>query len=163
MPVASITFGLRTFVTCSLKRFCYARSRYTVNRLTRYWKYAVFGTLVPGVALAIAAAPKLVWNEYPDPFWKMVGALAGILCAIRGLLWIFLTIGTVGSDVTKLWKGSKVGAVLTFTTIALLARLLQRFTGRHFYGWYARCLVVLLYGATPWIVPVAQDLRCPHR
>jgi hypothetical protein len=38
---------------------------------------------------------------------------------------------------TKLWKRSKAGTVLTFTAIALLARVLQRFTGPHFYGWHA--------------------------
>jgi hypothetical protein len=108
-----------------------------VNRLTRYWKYAVFGTLVPGVALAIVAAPKLVWNDHPDPSWKMVGLLAGILCSIGALMWLFFAIGTVGSDVATLWRRSKAVAVLTFTAIALLARVLQRFTGPHFYGWYA--------------------------
>lgn len=106
-----------------------------VNRLTRYWKYAVFGTLVPGVALAIVAAPKLVWNDHPDPSWKMVGLLAGILCSIGGLMWLFFAIGTVGSDVAALWRRSKVVVVvLTFTAIALLAGALQRFTGPHFYG-----------------------------
>ena len=108
-----------------------------VNRLTRYWKYAVFGTLVPGVALAIVAAPKLVWKEYPDPFWKLLFSLAGILCSVGLLMWLCLAIVSVGSDVTKLWKKSKAGALLTFTAIALLARVLQRFTGPHFYGWYA--------------------------
>jgi hypothetical protein len=34
-------------------------------------------------------------------------------------------------------KQSKAGALLTFTAIALLARVLQRFTVPHFYGWYA--------------------------
>ncbi len=105
-----------------------------VNPLIRYWKYVVFGTLLPGVALAIVAAPKLVWEEYPDPFWKMVGVLAGILCGVGLLMWFFLAFGTLGSDVTKLWKRSKRGAVLTFMAIVLLARVLQRFTGRHFYG-----------------------------
>ena len=122
-----------------------------MNRLPRNWKYAVFGTLVPGVALAIAAAPKLVWNDYPDPFWKMLGVLAGILCGLGLLLWLFWAIGAVGSDVTKLWKKSKVATVLTFTGIAFLARVLQRFTGPHFYGWYADAwlffFTVLLLGS----------------
>jgi hypothetical protein len=122
-----------------------------VNRLTRYWKYAVFGTLVPGVALAIAAAPKLVWNDYPDPFWKMLGGLAGIFCSVGLLMWLCWALATVGSDVTKLWKKSKPGTVLTFTAIALLARVLQRFTGPHFYGWYADAwlffFVALLLGS----------------
>jgi len=108
-----------------------------VNRLTRYWKYAVFGTLVPGVALAIVAAPKLVWNDYPDPFWKLLFSLAGILCSVGLLMWLCLAIASVGSDVTELWNKSKPGALLTFTAIALLARVLQRFTGPHFYGWHA--------------------------
>jgi hypothetical protein len=52
-------------------------------------------------------------------------------------MWLFLAFGTVSSDMTKLWKRSKAGTVLTFTAIALLARVLQRFTGPHFYGWHA--------------------------
>ena len=108
----------------------------SVNRLARYWKYAVFGTLVPGVALFILAAPNLIWKEDPNPLWKMLAGLAGILCGVGALLWLCRAIATVGSDVIKLWKESKVGAVLTFAAIALLARVLQRFTGPHFYGWY---------------------------
>lgn len=122
-----------------------------MNQLTRYWKYAVFGMLVPGVALAMLAAPKLVWNEYPHPFWKMVGLLSGILCGIGGLMWVFLAIARVGSDATKLWKRSKAGTVLTLTAIALFARALQRFTGPHFYGWYADArlffFMALLFGS----------------
>ena len=44
----------------------------------------------------------------------------------------------VGISVNRLaryWKYA-AGAVLTFAAIALLARVLQRFTGPHFYGWY---------------------------
>lgn len=97
----------------------------------------MFGTLVPGVALAIAAASKLVWNDYLDPFWKMLFGLAGVLCIVGLLMWLCWAGATVGSDVSKLWKKSKAVAVLTFTAIAGLARVLQRFTGPHFYGWYA--------------------------
>jgi len=52
-------------------------------------------------------------------------------------MWLCLAIASVGSDVTKLWKKSRVGALLTFTAITWLACVLQRFTGPHFYGWYA--------------------------
>ena len=107
-----------------------------MNRLARYWKYAVFGTLVPGAALFIVAAPHLVWKEDPNPLWKMLAGLAGILCSVGVLLWLCRAIATVGSDVVKLWKESKAGAVLTFAGIALLARVLESFTGPHFYGWY---------------------------
>jgi hypothetical protein len=51
-------------------------------------------------------------------------------------MWLCWAIATVGSDVTKLWKKTKAGTVLTFTAIALLALVLQRFTGPHFYGWH---------------------------
>lgn len=108
-----------------------------MNRLARYWKYAVFGTLVPGVVLFIVVAPNLVWKEDPNPLWKMLSGLAGILCGVGVLLWLCRAIATVSSDVIKLWKQSKVGAVLTFAAIVLLARVLQRFTGPHFYGWYS--------------------------
>lgn len=108
-----------------------------VNRLTQYWKYAVFGTLVPGLALAILAAPKLIWNDYPDPFWKMLGGLAVMLCSVGLLMWLFFAIASVCSDVTKLWKKSKAVSILAFMAVALLATVLQYFTGPHFYGWYA--------------------------
>ena len=52
-----------------------------MNRLTRYWKYAGFETLVPGVALAIGAVSELVWKDDPDPFWKMRGGLVLVLCS----------------------------------------------------------------------------------
>ena len=52
-------------------------------------------------------------------------------------MWLFFAIATVASDVAALRRRSKAVAVLTFTAIALLARVLQRFTGPHFYGWYA--------------------------
>lgn len=133
----------------------------SVNRLARYWKYAVFGTLVPGAALFIVAAPNLVWKEDPNPLWKMLAGLAGILCSVGVLLWLCRVIATVGSDVVKLWKESKAGAVLTFAGIALLARVLESFTGPHFYGWYPQGLVILLDGATPWIVLAAPNCRCP--
>lgn len=107
-----------------------------MNRLTRYWQYAVFGLLVPGVVLAIVVTPQLMWEGARHPFWELLGAVAGILCGVGLLLWLGLTIGRVGSDVTKLWKKSKGGAILTFSAIAVLALALQRFTGPHFYGWY---------------------------
>jgi len=97
----------------------------------------VFGTLVPSVGLAIMAAPKLVWKDYPDPFWKLLSGVAGILCSVGLLTWLCMAIASVGSDVTKLWKRSKASALLTLTAIGLLAGVLQRFTGPHFYGWYA--------------------------
>ncbi len=108
-----------------------------MNRLSRYWRYAGFGTLVPGVVLFIIAVPKLVWRDYPDPFWVLLGKFSGILCSVGLLMWLCLAIGSVGSDVLKLWKKSTAGALLTFTAIAALALVLQRFTGPHFYGWYA--------------------------
>lgn len=111
----------------------------------------MFATLVPGVALAILAAPKLVWTEYPDPGWKLLGGLAGILCSVGLLMWLCLAVASVGSDVTRLWKKSKVGTLLAFTAVALLARVLQRFTGPHFYGWYAEAwlffFVAMLLGS----------------
>ena len=60
-----------------------------------------------------------------------------------------LTIGRVGSDVTKVWKKSKAGTLLTFSAIAVLALALQRFAGPHFYGWHGDawlffCLALLL-------------------
>jgi hypothetical protein len=109
----------------------------SMNRLAQYWKHAVFGTLVPGVVLAIVAASKLIWKDGPDPLWKMCGGLALILCSMGVLMWLCMAAAAVGSDVTKLWNRSKSGAVLTVAAIALLARVLQRFTGPHFYGWYA--------------------------
>ena len=120
-----------------------------VNRLTRYWQYAVFGLLVPGVILAIVVTPKLMWESARHPFWEMLGGVAGILCLGGLLLWLGLTMGRVGSDVTKLWKKSKAGTFLTFSAIAVLAFVLQRFTGPHFYGWYGDawlffCLALLL-------------------
>ena len=122
-----------------------------MNRLTRYWKYAVFATLVPGVALAIIAAPKLVWTEYPDPFWRRLGHLAGILCGLGLLMWFCMAAAGVGSDVTRLWKKSKPAALLTLAAIALLAREIQSFAGPHFYGWHAdTCLfffMALLLGS----------------
>ena len=51
-------------------------------------------------------------------------------------MWLWLTIGRVGSDVTKLWRKSKAGTLLTFTAIAGMALALQRFAGPHFYGWH---------------------------
>jgi len=108
----------------------------SVNRLARYCKYAVFGTLVPGVVLFLVAAPKLVWKDAPNPFWKTLAGLAGILSGVGVLLWLCMVIAIVGSDVIKLWRESKAGAVLTFAGIALLALVLHRYTGPHFYGWY---------------------------
>jgi len=104
----------------------------SVNRLAQYCKYAVFGTLVPGVVLFLAAAPNLVWKESPNPFWKMLAGLAGILCGVGVVLWLCRAIATVGSDVIKLWRESNAGAVLTFAAIALFALVLHRFTGPHF-------------------------------
>ena len=108
-----------------------------VKRLTNSWKYAVFGTLVPGVALAIAAAPNLIWKESPDAFWKTLGNLAAILCCMGAVMWLFFATATLYSDITRLWKKSKTVSVLIWMAIALLATLLKRFTGPHFYGWYA--------------------------
>jgi len=108
-----------------------------MNRLTQYWRYAVFGTLVPGVALVIVVMPKLVWKDYPDPFWVLLGKFAGILCSVGLLLWLGLAVTSVGSDAARLWKKNKPVAFLTLAAIALLALLLGRFTGPHFHGWYA--------------------------
>jgi hypothetical protein len=108
-----------------------------VKSLTRYWRYAVFGTLVPGVALFIVVMSKLVWKDYPDPFWVLLGKFAGILCSVGLFMWLCLALGSVGSNVARLWKKGKAGALLTFAAIAVLALVLQRFTGPHFYGWYA--------------------------
>jgi hypothetical protein len=52
-------------------------------------------------------------------------------------MWLCLTIRRVGSDVTKLWKKSKAGTLLTFSAIAVLALALHRFAGPHFYGWHS--------------------------
>jgi hypothetical protein len=97
----------------------------------------VFGTLVPGVALFIVVMSKLVWKDYPDPFWVLLGKFAGILCSVGLFMWLCLALGSVGSNVARLWKKGKAGALLTFAAIAVLALVLQRFTGPHFYGWYA--------------------------
>lgn len=111
----------------------------------------MFGTLVPGVALAILAAPKLVWTDFPDPTWKLLGRVAAILCSVGLLLWFCLAVASVGSDVIRLWEKSKPGTLLAFTATALLALVLQRFTGSHFYGWYADAwlffLVAMLLGS----------------
>ena len=108
-----------------------------MKKLTQYWRYAVFATLVPGVALLIVVMPKLVWKDYPDPFWVLLGKFAGILSSVGLLMWLCLAVTSVGSDVTRLWNKSKAAALLTFAAIAVLAHRLQRFTGPHFYGWYA--------------------------
>jgi hypothetical protein len=108
-----------------------------VKRLTNSWKNAVFGTLVPGVALAIVAAPNLIWKDSPAPFWKMLGNLAAILCCLGAVMWLFFAISTLYSDITKLWKKSKLVSLVIWMAIVLLATLLQRFTGPHFYGWHA--------------------------
>ena len=120
-----------------------------MNRLTRYWQYAVFGLLIPGIVLFIVFAWKSIWSGPPNRSWELLGDFAGILCWGGLLMWLCLTIGRVGSDVTKLWKTSKAGTLLTFTAIAVMALALQRFAGPHFYGWHGDawlffCLALLL-------------------
>jgi len=120
-----------------------------VNRLTRYWQYAVFGLLVPGIVLFIVFAWKSMWSGPPNRSWELLGVFAGILCCGGLVMWLWLTIGRVGSDVTKLWRKSKAGTLLTFTAIAGMALALQRFAGPHFYGWHGDtwlffCLALLL-------------------
>ncbi len=52
-------------------------------------------------------------------------------------MWLFFAISTLYSDITKLWKKSKLVSLVIWMAIVLLATLLQRFTGPHFYGWNA--------------------------
>ena len=122
-----------------------------MNRLTRYGRYAVFGLLVPGVALFILYASQSLWTGPPNRFWELLGQFAGILCVGGLLSWTFLTTGRVGSDMTNLWKKTKAGTLFTFSAIAVLAVALQRFTGPHFYGWHAEAwfffFLVLLLGS----------------
>lgn len=120
-----------------------------MNRLTRYWRYGVFGLLVSGIVLFIVFAWASMWSGPPNRFWELLGDFAGILCLGGLAMWLCLTIGRVVSDVTKLWKKRKAVTLLTFTAIAVLALALQRFAGPHFYGWYKDawlffCLALLL-------------------
>jgi hypothetical protein len=111
-----------------------------MSRLSRYWRYGALGLLGSGIVLGVVAgwaSLGAVDTGAGSDFAMALFRLAETLCAIGAIVWLCPTIVSVSSDVGKLWKNSKAGAILTFLAAAYFAFRLHHFTGPHFYGWYA--------------------------